>query len=81
MANTTQKRLAREAFIHRNRNQMRNLIQGPKYVPASNSLAILVFVNEVARAELGYADGTDPDSIWFTLYRAYRKLYPPEAAG
>lgn len=77
MANTTAQRERREAFVHKHRATFAKLLpdKGP-YNPPRTSPEVAEFVNGVARRALGYAAGTDADSIWFTLHRAYRKLYP-----
>lgn len=77
MPNTKADRLRREAFVHKHHETFRRLTAGDKqYNPPRTSPAVAAFVNDVARPELAYSAGTDPDSIWFTLHRAYRKLYP-----
>jgi uncharacterized caspase-like protein len=81
MANTIKKRLEREAFVHRHHKTFAALIKDARYVPASGSTEILDFVTDVARPALKYAPGSDADSIWFTLQRAYRKLYQTPGNG
>jgi hypothetical protein len=79
MPNTLQQRYRREAFVRNHEDTFRRLTAGNKYTNASSSTEILAFINDVARPTLGYAAGTDADSIWFTLHRAYKKLFPAGA--
>lgn len=77
MPNTKQARERREAFVRKHHQTFRRLTEGDKkYNPPRTSPDVAAFVNDVARPELSYAAGTDADSIWFTLHRCYKKLYP-----